>query len=114
MNSIQYPKSLSEYKELRKNLFNNKFDNSTKKVAESFITQWRVMSGAYTLEVLVKMSGKKKVTIADDLGISPRLLSEMIMGCNNIKNYKKQLASYFNVQEDLLNDNRQVRAISNC
>lgn len=112
MINIQYPASLSEYKQLRKSITNNKFDNSTKKVAESFITQWRVISGSYTLEVLVKMSGKSQKTIAGDLGISSRLLSEMIQGVNNIKNYKKQLASYFNVQEDLLNDNRQVRAVS--
>ena len=112
MISIQYPGNLSEYKELRKSLINNKFDLSSKKVAESFITQWRVINGAYTLEVLVKMSGKKQKTIANDLGISPRLLSEMILGCNNIKNYRKQLASYFQVEEALLNGNRQIGAVS--
>lgn len=112
MINIQYPANLSDYKQLRKFVTNNKFDSSTKKVAKSFITQWRVVTGAHTLEVLVKMSGKKQKTIADELGISPRLLSEMIMGLNNIKNYRKQLASYFQVEEELLNDNRQIRKVS--
>ena len=110
MINIQYPNSLSEYKQLRKFVNNNKLDNTNKKIAESFITQWRVVSGAYTLEVLVKLSGKKQTAIANDLGISPRLLSEMMIGYNNIKNYRKQLATYFKVGEELLNDKRQIRA----
>ena len=108
--TIAYPKNLSEYITLRYNFNNNKLSPADMIAAESFITQWRVVTGSYTLGVLTKLTGKKQQDVASDLGIKPRQLSGMINGVNTLNNVRSQLAKYFNVKEDLFNDyTRQTR-----
>ena len=110
--SVTYPKTLIEFKKLRSDFNNNKIDKSDLQLAESFITHWQVTTGAYALNVLVKVSGKTGKNIASDLGIKPRQLYEMMYGLNGLNPNKSILARYFNVSEDLLNDNRQIRKTS--
>lgn len=108
--TIAYPKNLAEYRALRFDYNNDRLSIEDRDIAKSFITHWRVVTGAYTLGVLVKMTGKKQQDIAAELGLKHRHLSGMINGVNSINNVKDKLIKYFNVSGDLLNDyNRQVR-----
>ena len=108
--TITYPKNLAEYRALRFDYNNDRLSIEDRDIAKSFITHWRVVTGAYTLGVLVKMTGKKQQDIAAELGLKHRHLSGMINGVNSINNVKDKLVKYFNVSGDLLNDyNRQVR-----
>lgn len=102
--TITYPKNLHQYKALRFDYNNDRLSVEDKAIAESFITHWRVVTGAYTLGVLTKMSGKKQQDVASDLGIKPRHLSGMINGVNTINNVKDKIIKYFNIKEELLND----------
>jgi hypothetical protein len=102
--TITYPKNLDQYKALRFDYNNDRLSVEDKAIAESFITHWRVVSGAYTLGVLTKMTGKKQQDVASDLGIKPRHLSGMINGVNTINNVKDKIIKYFNIKEELLND----------
>jgi hypothetical protein len=102
--TITYPKNLDQYKALRFDYNNDRLSVEDKAIAESFITHWRVVSGAYTLGVLTKMTGKKQQDVANDLGIKPRHLSGMINGVNTINNVKDKIIKYFNIKEELLND----------
>lgn len=107
--TIAYPKNLDQYRALRFDYNNDKLSADDKLTAESFITHWRVVSGAYTLGVLTKLTGKKQQDVAMELGLKPRHLSGMINGVNTINNVKDKLVKYFNVNGDLLNDHsRQV------
>ena len=107
--TITYPKNLDQYRALRFDYNNDKLSAEDRLTAESFITHWRVVSGAYTLGVLTKLTGKKQQDVAADLGLKPRHLSGMINGVNTINNVKDKLVEYFNVDGDLLNDySRQV------
>lgn len=102
--TITYPKNLDQYKALRFDYNNDRLSVEDRAIAESFITHWRVVSGAYTLGVLTKMTGKKQQDVASDLGIKPRHLSGMINGVNTINNVKDKIIKYFNIKEELLND----------
>jgi hypothetical protein len=102
--TITYPKNLDQYRALRFDYNNDRLSVEDKAIAESFITHWRVVSGAYTLGVLTKMTGKKQQDVASDLGIKPRHLSGMINGVNTINNVKDKIIKYFNIKEELLND----------
>lgn len=102
--TITYPKNLHQYKALRFDYNNDRLSVEDKAIAESFITHWRVVTGAYTLGVLTKMSGKKQQDVASDLGIKPRHLSSMINGVNTINNVKDKIIKYFNIKEELLDD----------
>jgi hypothetical protein len=102
--TITYPKNLAEYKALKFDYNNDKLSVEDRAIAESFITHWRVLSGAYTLGVLTKLTGKKQQDVASDLGIKPRHLSGMINGVNTISNTKDKIIKYFNIKEELLND----------
>jgi hypothetical protein len=102
--TITYPKNLHQYKALRFDYNNDRLSVEDKAIAESFITHWRVVTGAYTLGVLTKMSGKKQQDVASDLGIKPRHLSGMINGVNTINNVKDKIIKYFNIKEELLDD----------
>lgn len=102
--TITYPKNLDQYKALRFDYNNDRLSVEDRAIAESFITHWRVVNGAYTLGVLTKMTGKKQQDVASDLGIKPRHLSGMINGVNTINNVKDKIIKYFNIKEELLND----------
>jgi hypothetical protein len=102
--TITYPKNLDQYRALRFDYNNDRLSVEDRAIAESFITHWRVVSGAYTLGVLTKMTGKKQQDVASDLGIKPRHLSGMINGVNTINNVKDKIIKYFNIKEELLND----------
>lgn len=102
--TITYPKNLEEYKKLRYDYNNNQLSDDDMITAKSFIIQWRVLSGAYTLGVLIKLTGKRQQDVASDLGIKPRHLSGMINGVNTINNNKDKIIKYFNIKEELLND----------
>jgi hypothetical protein len=102
--TITYPKNLAEYKALKFDYNNDKLSVEDRIIAESFITHWRVLSGAYTLGVLTKLTGKRQQDVASDLGIKPRHLSGMINGVNTISNTKDRIIKYFNIKEELLND----------
>lgn len=102
--TITYPKNLDQYKALRFDYNNDRLSVEDKAIAESFITHWRVVTGAYTLGVLTKMTGKKQQDVASDLGIKPRHLSGMINGVNTINRVKDKIIKYFNIKEELLND----------
>jgi hypothetical protein len=102
--TITYPKNLAEYKALKFDYNNDKLSVEDRAIAESFITHWRVLSGAYTLGVLTKLTGKRQQDVASDLGIKPRHLSGMINGVNTISNTKDKIIKYFNIKEELLND----------
>jgi hypothetical protein len=102
--TIAYPKNLDQYKALRFDYNNDRLSFEDRAIAESFITHWRVVTGAYILGVLTKMTGKKQQDVASDLGIKPRHLSGMINGVNTINNVKDKIIKYFNIKEELLND----------
>lgn len=102
--TITYPKNLDQYKALRFDYNNDRLSFEDRAIAESFITHWRVVTGAYILGVLTKMTGKKQQDVASDLGIKPRHLSGMINGVNTINNIKDKIIKYFNIKEELLND----------
>lgn len=102
--TITYPKNLDQYKALRFDYNNDRLSFEDRAIAESFITHWRVVTGAYILGVLIKMTGKKQQDVASDLGIKPRHLSGMINGVNTINNVKDKIIKYFNIKEELLND----------
>jgi len=102
--TITYPKNLDQYRALRFDYNNDRLSVEDRAIAESFITQWRVVTGAYTLGVLTRMTGKKQQDVASDLGIKPRHLSGMINGVNTISNTKDKIIKYFNIKEELLND----------
>jgi hypothetical protein len=102
--TITYPKNLDQYRALRFDYNNDRLSVEDRAIAESFITHWRVVTGAYTLGVLTKMTGKKQQDVASDLGIKPRHLSGMINGVNTINNVKDKIIKYFNIKEELLND----------
>ena len=106
---ISYPSNVSEFKELRKAVLRGTLSDADKKTASSYITHWQVVVGSYNLSVLVKISGKTQAQISRDLDIKPRQLTEMLSGLNGITPHKTKLARYFNVTENLFNDNRQVR-----
>jgi hypothetical protein len=102
--TIAYPKNLEEYRALRFDYNNDRLSADDRVTAESFIIHWRVVTGAYALSVLTKMSGKKQRVISKELGIKERQFSGMINGVNTINKVKSKLASYFNVNEDILSD----------
>jgi hypothetical protein len=102
--TVTYPNNLAEYRALKSDYTNGKLSPEDMLIAESFITHWRVVTGAYTLGVLTKMTGKKQQDVAAELGIKARHLSGMIRGVNSLNNVKAKLVKYFNVDGDLLND----------
>ena len=105
---INYPANVNEFKQLRKALLRGRLNKDDVKTAESYITHWQVVGGSYSLQVLVKVSGKSQKDISNDLGIKPRQLNEMLNGLNGITPHKTKLASYFKVGEELFNDYRQT------
>jgi len=108
-NTIIYPQTLTQFKQLKKLYGSGTLSLHDMVLAESIITHWRQRRGAIALELLVKMSGKKRDDIASDLGIKSRQLSEMINGCNSLTSNMNTLCKYFNVTKEVFNYERQTR-----
>lgn len=109
MNKITYPKTLAEYKQLKKFYSSGNLTPEETILAESIITRWRQVKGSIALELLVKMSGKTTNVVARELGVKPRQLYEMINGCNSLNSNMPVLCKYFNVKEELFNYEGQIR-----